>query len=427
MKKIGLHWQVLIAIILATIAGQLTSNDPKLLGIPWLSVFDFLGTIFMNALMMVIVPLITSSIICGIANMGGSKDMGRMLGKTLGFYLLTSFLAICLGLVIANVIKPGIINGEPARDQLALQVTGELDNTLENVAGKGTGDIIDVFVRMVPTNIIEAAATGEMLALIFFSMLFGFLMTKLEKNKFDMLITFWQAIQDVMMNMTMLIMRFAPIGVFGLVATTISETGVGIFLNLGWFFLTVSLALGIHMLVTLSFFLRLRGINPFKHLHAMRDSMMMCFSTASSVASLPITIGNVESTGVSRRITAFTLPLGATINMNGTALYECVAAIFIAQAYGLDLTITTQFTIVMIALLTSIGVAGIPAASLVAITIILVAIGLPVEAIGLLMVTDRILDMMRTVVNVYGDSVAAVVIARSEGETLNTQIVRSNT
>lgn len=421
MTKIDLHWQILIAIILATIAGHFASSYPKLLGIPWHAVFSFMGTIFMNALMMVIVPLIMSSIICGIANMGGSRDMGRMLGKTLGFYLITSFLAICLGLLIANIIEPGIIDGEPARETLHLANTTDVSEELAHVGDKKTSDIIDVFIRMVPTNIVEAAAEGEMLALIFFSMLFGFLMTKLEENKLNVLLTFWQAVQDVMMSMTMLIMRFAPIGVFGLVANTISETGLGIFLNLGWFVLTVVLALGLHTIVTLSLLLRWRGINPFKHLHAMRDSIMMSFSTASSVAALPITINDVEATGVSRRITAFTIPLGATINMNGTALYECVAAIFIAQAYGLELTLTTQFTIVMIALLTSIGVAGIPAASLVAITIILVAIGLPVEAIGLLMVTDRILDMLRTAVNVYGDTVAAVVIARSEGETLNTQ------
>lgn len=422
MTKIGLHWQILMAIFLATCAGHFASFYPQFLGIQWHAVFDFIGTLFMNALMMVIVPLVTSSIICGVASMGGAHDMGRMLGKTLGLYFITCLLAISLGLVVANVVEPGVIDGTPAREQLALKTGSDIDSTLEKVANKDSSDIIGVFIRMVPTNIVKAAAQGEMLALIFFSMLFGFLMIKLEKVKFKTLLTFWQAVQEVMMSMTMLIMRFAPIGVFGLVANTISETGLGIFLNLGWFVLTVVTGLALHMLVTLSIILRWNGINPIKHLHAMRDTLMVSFSTASSVAALPITLTDVEATGVSKRITAFTVPLGATINMDGTALYECVAAIFIAQAYGLDLTFTTQFTIVMIALLTSIGVAGIPAASLVAITIILVAIGLPVEAIGLLMVTDRILDMLRTAVNVYGDTVAAAVIARSEKEVLNTQV-----
>jgi len=212
-------------------------------------------------------------------------------------------------------------------------------------------------------------------------------------------------------------MKFAPLGVLGLVAKTILATGFDAFQPLMMFFITVVLALAIHTFVILALVLRFAGLNPLKHYRAMLPAMLTAFSTASSSGTLPVTIECVEkNAGVSNRTSAFVLPLGATINMDGTALYECVAAIFIAQAYGLELSFVTQFTIVLVALLTSIGVAGIPSASLVAITVILGVIGLPLEAIGMLLVTDRILDMLRTSVNVFSDSCGAVVIARSEGE-----------
>lgn len=417
MTKLALHWQILMAIILATLAGIWSASHPQWLGISLVGVFGFFGTLFMNALMMVIVPLIMSSIICGVASMGGSHDMGRMMGKSLGFYLLSSLLAILVGLLLANIIQPGLVDGAPAKAELHMPDTPVLEQTLDKVGNKNTADIISVFIRMIPTNVVAAAYQGDMLALIFFSMLFGFLMTRLETQKQQSLLTFWQAIQDVMMMMTMLVMRFAPIGIFGLVAKTISQTGLGIFLNLGWFVLTVVLALAIHMFGTMSLLLKAAGINPLQHWRTLREVLLMAFSTASSAATLPLTMSTLENkAGVSKKTTAFVTPLGATINMDGTALYECVAALFIAQAYGLELSVVTQFTIVMIALLTSVGVAGIPAASLVAITIILTAIGLPVEGIGLLLVTDRVLDMLRTAVNVYGDTVATVIIARTEGE-----------
>jgi Na+/H+-dicarboxylate symporter len=213
-------------------------------------------------------------------------------------------------------------------------------------------------------------------------------------------------------------MRFAPIGVFGLVAKTVAATGFDAFRPLLLFFVTVTLALLLHSLVVLPLMMRLLGrVHPYAHIRLMSPALLTAFSTASSSATLPLNIRCLEQgVGVSNRVTGFVLPLGATINMDGTALYECVAAVFIAQAYGLDLTFTQQFLVVWVALLTSIGVAGIPAASLVAIGVILGVIGLPLEGIGLLLVTDRVLDMMRTTVNVFSDSVGAVIVARTEGE-----------
>jgi len=296
---------------------------------------------------------------------------------------------------------------------------GELSSSLiSRVEGKGMGDIVEVFLRMVPTNIVAAAANGQMLGLIFFSLLYGFFMTRIREDLSGPQINFWQGVFETMMKLTDFIMKFAPIGVFGLVAGVVAETGFSQFVTVLNFFLTVFTALLIHMFIILPLILRyVAGVDPRRHFRAMAPAMLTAFSTASSSATLPITMDCVEKrAGVSNRTTSFVLPLGATVNMDGTALYECVAAIFIAQAFGLELSFFTQFVIVFTALITSVGVAGIPSASLVAITVILAAIGLPVEGIGMLLITDRILDMLRTSVNVFSDSCGAVVIGKLEGE-----------
>ncbi len=419
MLKLKLHWQILIALILAVIAGSLTGTDSHIAGVTFFSVYDFLGTLFLNALKMIIVPLIASSIIVGMANMGSSSDFGRLGGKTLLYYASTSLLAILIGLIVVNLIQPGIVDGQPAKDLIGL--TGDISATLEKVEGRGAGDVVDIFIRMIPTNVMAAASSnGEMLALIFFSILFGFYITKINNPGQETLRNFWQGVFDVMMRITDLVIRFAPIGVFGLVAKVIASTGLAAFQPLLLFFITVILALGIHLFVTMSLLLRFIGgiKNPLLHYKAMFPALLMSFSTSSSSATLPVTMDCIENNaGVSNKTSSFVLPLGATVNMDGTALYECVAALFIAQAYGLELSFGVQFTIVLVALMTSIGVAGIPSASLVAITIILGAIGLPLEAVGLILVVDRVLDMCRTSVNVFSDSCGAVIIARSEGET----------
>ncbi|MAM69927.1 MAG: dicarboxylate/amino acid:cation symporter [Gammaproteobacteria bacterium] len=414
-----LHWQILIAIILAFIFGQITGTEMSIAGVSFYAVYDFIGTLFLNALQMIIVPLIMSSIICGVANLGGRGDLGRLGGMTLGYYAMTSTLAILVGLLVVNILAPGIIDGAPAGDRLNLSTDdGALASTVASIEGRGGADIIAIFLRMIPSNVISAAAEGQMLGLIFFSLVFGFFMTQIPNRQGEVLLNFWQGISETMMRITMWVMRFAPFGVFGLVAATIAETGFAAFQPMLMFFITVLIALGLHMVVVLPLLLKyIGGVSPVAHYRAMAPAILTAFSTSSSSATLPLTMECVEkNAGVSEKTTSFVLPLGATVNMDGTALYECVAALFLAQAYGLDLTFTTQFTVVLIALLTSIGVAGIPAASLVAITVILTAIGLPIEAIGLLLVTDRILDMCRTAVNVFSDSCGAVIIAKRLGE-----------
>ncbi len=420
MRKLELHWQILIAILLAVVAGSITGTDGGIGPVTFYQVYDFVGTLFLNGLRMVIVPLVISSIITGIASVGTGKDLGRLGIRTMGCFALFTSTAIFVGLFFVSVLTPGIIDGEPAGERLNLTLDNEsVNTTLSTIEGRDGGDIVDLFIRMVPTNVVGAAVAGDITSLIFFSLLFGYFMMRIPERQATTLLVFWQGVNETMLSITMWVMKFAPIGVFGLIARTIASTGFAAFAPLLVFFLTVTFALLVHIFIVLSLYLRVLGkVNPFKHLVAMSPALLMAFSSASSNATLPMNMECLRNNvGVSDRVTNFVLPLGATLNMDGTALYECVAVIFLAQAYGLDLSFTTQLTIVLLSLMTSFGMAGIPAASLVAITVILTAIGLPVEAIGLLLVTDRILDMLRTAVNVYSDSCCAVIVARSENET----------
>lgn len=414
--QLKLHWQILIALVIAVFAGMLTGKDATLFGVTFYAAYDFVGTMFLNALKMLIVPLIAASIITGMAGAGQSDAFGRLGVKTLLYYMTTSLFAILLGLVLVDVIAPGIVDGQPAKDIIGLNA--DTDAVLQKTEGRGASDVAQIFIRMIPTNVVAAAANGQLLGLIFFCLLFGFFVTRVHDRYTTIMIDFWQGVFEVMMRITDWVMKFAPIGVFGLVAKVVASTGFGALQPLLLFMITVLLALGMHMFVTLPLMVSFIGrVNPLRQYRAMAPALLTAFSTASSSATLPLTMDCVEkNAGVSNRTTSFVLPLGATVNMDGTALYECVAAMFIAQAYGLDLDFATQFTVVMIALMTSIGVAGIPAASLVAIVIILGAIGLPAEGIGLILAVDRILDMCRTSVNVFSDSCGAVIIGRSEGE-----------
>ena len=415
LLKLKLHWQILIALALAVIVGLMVGSDGSVLGLQIDGALDFIGQLFLNALKMLIVPLIVSSIIVGVAGIGDSDNLGRMGAKTIGYYAMTSLFAILVGLVVVNVIQPGVVDGSP---QEVFGLSQDISGFQDKIEGKGAADIVAIFLRMIPTNVVAAASAGQMLGLIFFSLLYGFFLTRIPNQYAEAQYNFWNGMFEIMMRITDLVMRFAPLGVFALVAETVSQTGLAAFVPLAAFFFTVVAALAIHFFITLPLLLKfLGGVNPIRHYRAVSPALLTAFSTASSSATLPVTMECVEkNAGVSNKTTSFVLPLGATVNMDGTALYECVAVIFIAQAYGIEMSLTTQFTVVLLALLTSIGVAGIPAASLVAISIILTAVGLPLEGIGLILAVDRLLDMMRTAVNVTSDSCGAVIIARSEGE-----------
>ncbi len=411
-----LHWQILIALILAIFVGSLTATIQQSTGLDLYPFFEFFGALFLNALKMIIVPLIVSSIIVGVAGIERDQSFARMGGKTLLYYITTSTLAIITGLILVMWLQPGLIDGEPAKSVLGLHE--DTADVTARVGEASATDISGIFLRMIPPNIVHAAAQGQMLGLIFFSLLFGYFVTQLQGELKTSTQSFFEGVFEVMMKITDLIMRFAPIGVFALVAKVVATSGIGVFESLLKFFLVVLAALFIHMFIVMPILLKVLGrVKPARHFKAMSPALLTAFSTSSSSATLPITMDCVrDNAGVSNRTSSFVLPLGATINMDGTALYECVAALFIAQAYGLELGFAEQFTVVILALMTSIGVAGIPAASLVAITIILAAMGLPAEGIGLILAVDRVLDMCRTAVNVFSDSCGAVIIARSEGE-----------
>jgi Na+/H+-dicarboxylate symporter len=417
MLKLKLHWQIFIALILAVIAGSLTDKDSTLFGISLYGLFDIIGTLFLNALKMLVVPLIAAALVSGMASIGSGEALGRLGQKTVAYYLTTTLLAVLVGLAMVNLTTPGLIDGQPAKDVIGL--SEETASVSESLKGTNTGDLAQIFVRIVPDNIVASAANTEMLGLIFFFLLFGFFMTRVPGRNGEILLGFWRGVFEVMMLITNWVMKFSPIGVFALVAKVVINTGLGALQPLLVFFFTVLIGLAIHFFIVLPGLILLIGrVNPLPHFQAMAPALLNAFSTASSAVTLPLTLQCVEkNSGVSNRVSSFVVPLGATVNMDGTALYECVAVMFIAQAYGIDLSVGVQFTIVLLALLTSIGVAGIPAASLVAIVIILGAVGLPAEGIGLILAVDRLLDMCRTTVNVFSDSCGAVVIGRLEGET----------
>jgi len=424
--------------VLAIIVGAVinitcvVSMEPDLefnrLGSSLIAVFDYIGTIFMKLLKMIIVPLVFTSIVVGIARLGKTSGFGRLGGKTIAYYAMTSLIAILVGLTMVNVFKPGLVDGKPNEailKQISDNEEAYADKILTKLAGQdgGFGAVTGLFLRMIPENVFEAfGANNKMLALIFVSLLAGVGLIFISRKGRTPVLGFFEGLNELTLLITHWIMWLAPIGVFGLVAETTAQTGLPILLLLAKYFLVVAAALLIHLLVVMPLVLKfIAGVSPLKHFYAMRNALMTAFSTASSSATLPITMSSLkENAGVSERVTSFVLPLGATVNMDGTALYECVAVMFVAQVLGFDMSFGTQFTVVMLALLTSVGVAGVPSASLVAITIIVYNVGIPnAEAvIGLILAVDRPLDMTRTAVNVFGDSCGAVVVAKSEGESV---------
>ncbi len=416
MKKLALHWQMLIAIVLGGLAGLLLNHFSLPAGHGLMLALKLLGQVFMNGLKLIVIPLVVSSIIVSICTIG--DEIGRMGGNTLAYYIGSLLAAVVAGMLCVNLLQPGIYHGQPLHEVIPLPA--DTATALASVQGKSLGDAAGVVLSLVPDNLFGAATEGNMLGLILFALLYGFFLGRLPAELREPQLKLWTGLQAIMISITQLVLRLAPVGVFALIATTLAATGFEVLQPMLWFFATILIALALHMLFSISLFLRyVIRVSPWRHLQAMAPALLTAFSTASSNATLPVTMRALkERAGVSERVANMSAPLGASMNMDGTALYECAAALFLAQAYGLELSLGQQFTVVLIALLTGFGMAGIPAASLVAIAVILGAVGLPLEAIGLLLITDRLLDMFRTMVNVYSDSIAAVFVARQEGENL---------
>ncbi|MFC2136675.1 dicarboxylate/amino acid:cation symporter [Bacteroidota bacterium] len=401
MKKIALHWQILIALIISVFIGALLPQSVKYI--------SWMGDVFLRALKMIVVPLVLTSLITGVTNIGSGGNLGRLGLKTIVYYMTTSLIAITTGLVLVNVFKPGV----GADSSLTANMQ---DFQLEEKP------ISDTLIEIIPNNIFEAFTQGNMLAIIFFAILFGFFITRLQSKHKQILTDFFSATFEVMMKITLFIIKFAPLGILGIVSKVVAEQEniAELVERLGIFMLIVIGGLLLHSFVFLPLICKIFGkIKPFRHFKNMATPLLTAFSTASSNATLPLTMEAVEhNSGVSNKIASFTLPLGATINMDGTALYELAVAGFIAQLTGHELSFTHQFIMVATALLASIGTAGVPMASYVAMVIIFSAIGLPLEYMLLVLPVDRPLDMLRTATNVWSDSCGAAIIAKTEGEKL---------
>jgi Na+/H+-dicarboxylate symporter len=410
-KGLALHWQILIGIGLGVVAGILLCKIAPYES--WSVYIKWAGDIFLRALRMIVIPLVFTSIALGVAGMGDSASLGRIAGKTILYYIVTTVIAATIGLTLVNLVKPGV---------------GANLNLAEKVTSVGSGEIsfIDQIVSIVPSNIFESMAKGDLLPIIFFAVIFGFFMNKVAEQHTNTLKDLFTAVYEVIMKITMFIIRLAPIGVFAIVANVVGQQAgnpqalLSMAGSLGVFVLVVWGGLLLQGGVVLPLLVRVLGKqNPWRHIAKMSTALLTAFSTCSSGAALPINIrDSQEKCGISNKIASFVLPLGSTINMNGTALYECVTAIFIAQAYGIDLTLAQQVMIVFTALLAAIGTAGIPMAGMVMLTIVLTAVGLPLEGIGLVLAVEQFCDMPRTCINTYGDSCGAVIIAHSEGEQL---------
>ncbi len=366
---------------------------------------EVLSDVFLRLLRMAIMPLIITSITAAVISVGERKNLGLLGARTMGYYVASSLLAILTGQALVNLFKPGVGSAI------------ELEQAVDTIPA-AEQSFRDLLIDIIPENPIAAMAEGQVLPVIFFCILLGYFITQLRDPYRVQLGDFFQAAFQAMMKLTRFVVWSAPLGVFGINAKIVATTGFEAFRSLGFYFVVVLIGLFIHAAITLPTLLYIvTRKNPFRHYRGMPPALVTAFSTCSSIVTLPLTMEAVtDNSKVSEKISSFVLPIGATVNMDGTALYECVAAIFIAQIYGIGLTIGEQALIVVTALLASIGAASVPMAGLVMMSIILTAVGLPLEGVAIILAVDRILDMFRTTVNVLSDSVGSVIVAKLDGE-----------
>ena len=405
-KKVGLTTKIFIALLAGAVAGIVIHyvvpagfvRDTVLVN----GIFYVLGNGFIRLMQMLVVPLVLCSLICGSMAIGDTKTLGKVGVKTMVFYLCTTALAVCLALAVASVINPGI--GMSMKDVDASSVTQAAPVSL-----------VDTLLNIIPKNIFHSLANGDMLPIIVFALIVGVLLAKMG-NRASVVANFFSQCNDLMMEMTMVVMKLAPIGVFCLIAKTFAGIGLDAFLPMLKYMFSVILALAIQCFVVyqllLFFFTRL---NPFRFIKKFFPVMAFAFSTSTSNATIPMSIDTLhKKVGVSKQISSFTIPLGATINMDGTSIMQGVAVIFIAQAYGISLSPAAIATVVATATIASIGTAGVPSVGLVTLTMVLNSVGLPTEGIALIMGIDRILDMLRTAVNITGDAVCTTIVSKQQ-------------
>jgi proton glutamate symport protein len=419
-----LHWQIILGLVFGLLWGLISTH------------FGFnsftddyvrpFGTIFVNLLRLIAVPLVLASLIVGVANLNDITKLSRMGGRTIGIYLVTTLFAITIGLVSVNVIRPWTALPEETKQTLMLSYAENVEGRAESADVVRNQSPLQPIVDIVPENLFEAASNnGAMLQVVFVAIIFGIGIIQIRDEKSAVLVNFFDAMNDVIIRIVDVIMKLAPYGVFALLASVIVDLAgddlrqaLNLLMALGWYMLAVIAGLLIHVVLVYSTLFKMFSKMSLKNfLRGIRPALLLGFSTSSSAATLPVTMERVQKNlGVEEEVASFVLPVGATINMDGTSLYQAVAAVFIAGAVGIELTIFQQITIVLTALLASIGAAGVPGAGIIMLVIVLKSIDVPIEGIALILGVDRILDMMRTAVNITGDAAVSVAVAHMEGK-----------
>jgi len=401
--RISLATQILVGLILGIIIGGIFYENPKIE-----TYLQPLGDIFLHLIKMIVVPIIISTLIVGVAGTGDMKQLGRLGGKSLIYFEVITTVAIVIGLLSANLFHPGagVNMNELSKGDISKYVA-----TTEEVQHEGPFDII---VGIVPTNIIQAMSEGDMLAIIFFSVIFGLGVAAIgERGK--PVLNFFQGVADTMFWVTNLVMKFAPIGVFGLIGVTVSKYGFASLIPLGKLAILVYATMLFFIFVVLGLVAKFTGISIFFLIKVLKDELILAFSTASSEAVLPRVMMKMEKLGAPKDIVSFVIPTGYSFNLDGSTLYQAIAALFIAQMYGIHLSIGEQITLMLVLMVTSKGIAGVPGVSFVVLLATLGTVGIPIEGLAFIAGIDRILDMGRTVVNVIGNSLASLVMAKWEG------------
>ena len=422
-----LYTKILIGMILGIIVGIILNQ----IGKPEWTVFvEWMGTIFLQLVTMLVVPLVFVSLVLGAANLGDIRKVGKMGAKAFGFFMLTTAVAATIGIAIANITQPGSGMDASQKEELLVKYESEAMAQNEKATARQNEStsqkINEWIVRFIPSNPIRALANGDMLAVIFFSLFLGITITMIPEEKALPLIRAFDGLNDAIIKMVTLAMETAPYGVFALMAGVVAQLGIGVLLLLIKYGIVLVIGLILHATITHSSFIFFYvRQSPIQFVRAIKEALVLAFSTSSSSATLPISLNVAEKNlGVSKQVSSFVLPLGATINMDGTALYQAVAALFIAQVFEIDLTFGQQLTVILTATLASVGAAGVPGAGMITLALVLGTIGVPETGLALIFGLDRILDMCRTTLNVFGDLTLTTVMAKSEGEVVNIRLDR---
>jgi proton glutamate symport protein len=404
VKKIGLAWQIFIGLVLGIVVGAIFYGNPKVA-----TYLQPIGDIFLRLIKMIVIPIVISSLVVGVANVGDLKKLGKLGGKTIIYFEIITTIAIVVGLLAANIFQPGAGVNMKSLEKTDIQSYIDTTNEVQHHS------MVETFVNIVPKNIFESLSTGNMLPIIFFSVMFGLGVAAIgEKGR--PVLQFFQGTAEAMFYVTNQIMKFAPFGVFALIGVTVSKFGVESLIPLSKLVILVYATMIFFIVAVLGGVAKLVGINIFNIIKILKDELILAYSTASSETVLPKIMEKMEKFGCPKAITSFVIPTGYSFNLDGSTLYQALAAIFIAQLYGIDMPISQQISLVLVLMVTSKGIAGVPGVSFVVLLATLGTVGIPVEGLAFIAGIDRILDMARTVVNVIGNSLAAVVMSKWEGQ-----------